>query len=410
MKRPDFSLGADRKRILLCIASVLLMLVFVYAFRYAIEQSDPFVPDDTVSSMDNKRSQVYVSGDEYKLDAETAKEHKQNERKRSDILSQSRSSDNNNRDRSGGLGDDGDNNPGRVKPEDQRKPDDREREPGDPDKPRDDDDDPYDDSTGKDDDERSKVPTIKFSFRDGETMTGSPVKFWILAKDYHGTVIPAFSNGDGKVEVWLNGAKIVSTGSDGGKIYYNPAVKSGKNTVKVTAYDSTTVKGKWTPHKRTITRKFTANIDTGPKIVGSVTVSISAPSLGIGTISSGIKVDITKDESVHDVLKEAFKKAGISSTMSASYLSGISKKGIAKKARITDELREKAREKRVTIKESDDWPKNWEDRLFEKDFCDASGWHYEVNGSEPNVGIGSKSVDDGDTVDLVFHLFDGDTN
>ena len=65
-------------------------------------------------------------------------------------------------------------------------------------------------------------------------------------------------------------------------------------------------------------------------------------------------------------------------------------------------------EHRVTLYEEDKWPKDWKDRLYEKDFASTSGWIYRVNGEMPNVGIGAYTVNDGDEIDLVFVLFDGE--
>ena len=388
----------DRKKILFAALAVLLMLIFVYGGRSSLEKRDAFIPEDTVSTMDNERSQVYVSGKDYKLDIQTQQKHKEQQQKRSRILeeeeashqqseSQKRVSDTQGEPRRDQQG-----RPVKVPP---KKPEQKPADPGDPGDPGDDQ--PEDDVPDKE----NKKPTITMSLKDGQKTKGEAVNFWVTATDYKNQNIPVFSNGDGHFEVYVNGSKITSTGTNGNKTNFRANVKDGKNTIKVVATDK---------RKKQATRTISirADVNTGPKVIGSVTVSASAPSLKIGTIFSGIKVDIVEQEPLREVLSDAFKKAGVSAEMSSSYLAALKKSGIAKEAKITDELREKAEEKRVTLIEREDWPSGWQNRLREKDFCSHSGWVYYVNGSMPGVGIGSFVPDDGDEIELVFRLFEGD--
>lgn len=409
-------LGIDR-RILFAAASVILMLILLFSVRQALMSEDPYRPEDTVSSMDSGRSQVYVSGEAYHLNENTMKEHKESEERRSKVLEEQQASHQQTAaqkriadTRGSSPSKDPSKPKGKPEKEKQKKPEEPVKKPAvkpapppDPSAPEEDDPDDEDeeDYYRKPKKERDVLPTIKTSLRDGVTTKGETISFWVTATDYKKQNIPVFSNGSGKFTVWLNGAKLTSTGESGNKTMFRPAVKDGKNTVKITAVDR---RG----NTRTITRRIRCDVKSESEPVGSVRVSISAPSLGIGTIASGIKVSIMEEDSVADALKKAFKSAGISASMTNSYLKGLRKSGIAAKARITDELREKAEENRVTLYEEDKWPKDWKDRLFEKDFASTSGWIYKVNGEMPNVGIGACTVDDGDEIELVFILFDGE--
>ena len=407
------------RRILFAAASLIMMLLLVFSARQALMAEDPYKPEDTASSLDSGRSQVYVSGDGYQLNENTKKEHKESEEQRSRILEEQRASHQQTAAQkriSDTRGSTPVKEPAKpaARPSKPSRPAEKPQEPVrrpavkplPPAKPSD----PADNDPDDDDEEnyykkpkkeRDVLPTIKTSLKDGMTTKGETISFWVTATDYKKQNIPVFSNGSGKFTVWLNGAKLTSTGESGNKTSFKPTVKNGKNTVKITAEDR---RG----NKRTITRRIRCEVEKELEPVGTVQVSISAPSLGIGTIASGIKVSIMEEESVAEALKKAFKSAGISATMTNSYLKGLRKSGIASKARITDELREKAEENRVTLYDEDKWPKDWKDRLFEKDFANTSGWIYRVNGEMPNVGIGAYTVNDGDEVDLVFILFDGE--
>ena len=394
----------NKKRILFGAASVILMLVFAFGIRHTISVSAPYIPENTVSAMDNERSQVYVSGNDYKLDVQSQKKHKEQQQKRSRILEEAEASHQESESQKRLRNTRGTPTPSKVptnrrgtpvQPKKKPAKDTNPKPPADPDDP--DKDAPDDDVP----DEENKKPVITSSLKDGQKTKGETINFWVTVTDYKNQNVPVFSNGDGHFEVYLNGTKLTSTGASGKKTNFRATVNDGQNTIKIVATDKRN-------KQATKTLKIRCDVSAQSKIIGSVTVSASAPSLGIGTIFSGQKVDITEQEPLNEILSEAFKKQGITAEMSSSYLAGMKKTGIAKDATISDELRDRALEKRVTLYEREDWPNGWQNRLREKDFCSHSGWTYYVNGSMPNVGIGSYVPDDGDEISLVFSLFDGD--
>ena len=403
---------ATKKKLIFGIMTVVLLLLFLIGIKYALNSRNAYVPEDTVSAMDNERSQVYVSGKDYKLDVQTMEKHKEQQQKRSRILEEEEASHQQSSakkrlsDTRGTPRRDDQAKTATPRPPQKSRTGRRAAPP-----PDDDDDDPDDpsdpDDPGKDEedddvpDKKNMKPTITTSIKDGQRTKGETVNFWVTVTDYKKQNVPVFSNGDGHFEVFVNGEKITSTGANGNKTNFRATVKDGKNKIKIVATDK---------RKKQGTKTLTIRCDTQAqnKIIGSVTVSASAPSLGIGTIFSGQKVDITEQEPLRDILSAAFKAQGITAEMSSSYLAGLKKSGIAKDAKITDELREKAEKHRVTLIEREDWPSGWQNRLREKEFCSHSGWTYRVNGDMPGVGIGSYVPDDGDDIDLVFSLFEGD--
>lgn len=411
-------LASKKKRILFGLAALLLIFVSALGLRSALSSVAPYEPEDTVMVMDDGRSQVYVSGNTYKLNDNTKKEHKENQEKRSEVLRQQEISHQQTEAQKRIASTRGTNPVKTTKPVTKKPvvkkpavkpktpvkpPAPVVRRPTNPSKPstNDPDDDDEEDYYKKPENARKLLPTIKTSLRDGQKIKGDKISFWVTATDYKKQNIPVFSNGSGKFEVYLNGTKLTSTGASGKKTNFRPTGKDGKNTIKITATDR---KG----NKRSITRRVTCNIKEEAKIIGTVYVSISAPSLGIGTIESGIPVKITEEEPLHDVLEAAFKAKGFSYKMTSSYLAGIKKSGIAKDAEISDELRERAEELSITIYEREKWPDGWKNRLYEKDFASTSGWIYRVNGEAPEVGINSFIPNDGDEIELLFSLFDGD--
>lgn len=441
------SLWRDRKRKRYAAASVLLALLFVFAGWSALSSDGAYVPDESLNAADPERSQVYYGGSGYSIDLDVKQEHDEAQEERSKILQERRESHQETKAQKRMSETREQAEPKEAAPSDAPSPTPKQTQNGTPkassnappdsrpaatpkqaqsstpvqgkpvskpksttpsqkkQKPKEAKD-PEKPGKKKDEDdtvakESNKLPTIKTSLIDGRKMKGSPVNFWVKATDYKKQNIPVFSNDEGHFEVYLNGEQITSTGSSKGKTSFRADVINGANTIKIIATDKRNKQAK-------LTVKIRCNTEEPSKIVGSVYVSASAPSLGIGTIFSEQKVEITEQMPLNEILKAAFKEQGISSEMSSNYLAALKKDGIAKDAEITDELRERAQEYRVTLYEREDWPDGWKNRLKEKDFCSSSGWVYYVNGDMPDVGIGSFIPEDGDEIELVFQLFDGD--
>ena len=419
-------LKGKKKNIIFAAAAVLMAFIFAYGLQGSLAQNKPYEPENEISSMDDERSQVFVNGSGYTLNENKQKEHIEAAEKRSKILKE-REVNNQQTAAQKRMAKTRQEKPAvtpvkpttkpKVKPskpavkpvtptkptKPPEKPTPPAKKPAKPEdtKKVDPDDEDEEAHYKKSDEEREKDPTIKTSLRDGITVQGETINFWVTATDYKKQNIPVFSNDEGSFTVLLNDVKLTSTGASGDKTNFSAPGQEGKNIIKITATDR---KG----NTRTITRRVNCETEAEPEPIGTVTVSISAPSLNIGTIAGGISVQIMEEEKLCDVLRDAFKAGGFSANMSDSYLKGISKGGIAKNAEITDEIREKAEEKRITIYEREKWPDGWQNRLYEKDFASTSGWIYRVNGDTPSVGINSYVPNDGDEIELIFILFEGD--
>ena len=402
----------SKKRLIFASIGLLLLFLSVFGAWMSLKSDSEFEPENSVAETDPKRSQVFVSGNDYKLDKQTKKKHQENENKRNNILDSEEAENNNNNRRDASQiisGGSEEGSPGDIPPDDpgvqsDEEDDGRERDgqedPEDPedatnDADKDDDEEKYYEKSEK---ERKLLPTIKTSLVDGQRFNGKTVSFWVSAKDYKKQNIPAGTadNGDGYFRVYINGVRTTAAGaSHTGKTQYRPAVKNGKNIIKITAIDR---RGR----DRTITRRIYCNTKKTQEKNKTILVTITAPSIGIGVIAGELEIKTYDKEPLSEALRDAFKAAGLTGKWRGDYLVGIRKKGIAAKAGIDDDLRQKLRDLGYTVKDGK------ANRLFEKDFCDASGWVYTVNGYAPDSGLGSYIIDDGDEVVLRFSLYNGD--
>ena len=443
----------DKKRIWAALTSVILVLVFILGIRGMLYSEGAYVPEARITKTDDERSQVFVGGSGYELDVKTKEEHKEQQEKRREILRERershqqtpaqkrmsetreepkpeeqqtpnvKNSDNKsgkngrnagkvpsgkksgsgNGGSGGGAGWNGAGRGQNLRPQSGKKvvtPSKKEEKKPKAKDPKEKKPDPKETPPS---DKENKRPVIRTSLIDGRIMKGTSVSFWVQVKDYRDQVVPVFSNDEGHFSVYVNGEKLSSTGTSGEKTNFRADVVDGKNEIRIAATDRL---------GKEATKILTITCDTGEqaKPVGTVYVSAYAPSLGIGTIFADIAVDIMEQENLHDVLVDAFAKAGVSAEMSKSYLAAIKADGIAAGAVISDDLRERADKQRVTLIEREDWPNGWKNSLKEKDFCSHSGWIYMVNGKMPGVGINSFIPADGDEISLIFTLFDGDSD
>ena len=396
----------NRKRLIFSIASILLLLLFIMGSYRVLKNEKPYIPESTVSAMDNERSQVYVSGEDYKLDNEVQKKHKETEQKRSKILEEKERENTQNSDRKrisdtgrpkrpdtpSGPGSRPQKKPKPEKKPEQVKPEDKDDDDGE--------DDPDERSHyEKPEEERKLAPTIKTSLIDGDKIDGENLDFTVTATDYEGNNIPAFSNGQGKVVVLVNGAKVTSGGDSGGKIRYRVKAKNGKNTIKITAYDRKN-------RDRTITRKVTVNTEAERKKGGIVTVKVTAPSIGKPGIMS-TRVEFYEGDTVEEVVKVALKGKGFDFEWPPGYLRRISKSGMISGWRISDEMKEYINGRGIEESAYVDPDKVNTGRLGEEDIVKTrqSGWCYSVNGTFPNTGMQSMHVADGNVIELVYCLF-----
>ncbi|MDY2990939.1 DUF4430 domain-containing protein [Hornefia butyriciproducens] len=376
-----------------------LAAVMIIAAGLILHTQKPYVPPDKTDRTELSRSQVYLNGKGYVIDSRQAKAHDKTEKARAKKLAEEQQKRQDEQKKT----QEDDSVPVKDVKNTNREPGDSGTPGGkteDPDAPEADD--PEDvrnrerDSEAEKnltEDEKAELPSITTSLISGDEINGKSGKFWVTATDSKGRNIPVYSVGDGSFTVTCNGATIRSTGAAGTRTYFRTVLQDGKNTFKITAVDRN---GK----KRTVTRWITCDTGKKAEATGTVTVTVSASVIGLGTLMSR-KVDITDGESVEELLKTALNEGGYNYVISRGYLAAIGKPGIANGWKISEAARAKLREERATEKDPD---KQSKDRIREKDFYSTSGWMYSVNGERPGVGIGSCVPEDGDEIRVFFAL------
>ena len=397
-----------RRRRAFLVAAAAMILLLVCALTFILKGQEEYVPQVQASQLNVERSQVYLTGEGYKLDQKQEKIHQKQEKQREQVQEQKereqKDSDKTPRQvrsstkraaqaASQKKSDSGKKtNKSRKKTPKVKKPAPKNEDPekpsgNDPSKPAD---------PEKSEEDRAMEPTIKISVASGEVISGTRLDFSVSVKDYKGRNIPVFSESDGSFLVSCNGESLTSDGADGSKTWFRTTLQDGRNTISVSAVDRE-------GHEKTKTVSFTGNTSESAEVTGEVYVAISAEVLNLGPFYTGV-IQITRGDTVKDVLEEAFSQAGISPSFHGGYLSGISKNGIAQGAYISDDVRAAMEELRKTEKDPADQDPN---RLKEHDFYDSSGWIYSVNGTFPDKGMGSYKLEDGDELYLIFSLADG---
>ena len=139
---------------------------------------------------------------------------------------------------------------------------------------------------------------------------------------------------------------------------------------------------------------------------GSITVSIEAGTIGLGTILPATSIDYYQGEQLSSVVLRLLQNTGFDwrnngSATGGFYLKAIGRGGIASGAAIPDDLMEHLKKVNCQLSSHD---ANW---IGEFDFTMNSGWMYFVNGEYMNVGMSSCFPGDGDEVRLRFTLYSG---
>lgn len=144
----------------------------------------------------------------------------------------------------------------------------------------------------------------------------------------------------------------------------------------------------------------------GAEPAGSVSISIEAGSVGLGTILPSTSVDFYQGEQLSSVVLRLLQNSGLDwrndgDVTGGFYLKAIGRGGITAGAAIPDDLMAHLEAVNCQLSGHD---ANW---LGEFDFTMDSGWLYFVNGEYMNVGMSAYFPADGDEIRIRFSLYSG---
>lgn len=244
--------------------------------------------------------------------------------------------------------------------------------------------------------ETSKTPTIITSLTDGQQVSGNALTFTVKAVSYKNVMLDSFD-----VQVYLNGQRMYSSGTDGrGFISYRAdgLLNNGSNEISITATDEE-------GHTSTIIKQIEVDIKGNRPIEGTISFSLEAPSLGLGTLYS-VNAEIYQGESTASFVDRVLRNAGFSiehsgTTSYGYYLKRLSKPGLTSGWKINPIVKKHLDE--INAPETLNIMNN---SLGEHDLYDPSGWVYSVNGSWPD-GMSAITLGDGDELRIVFTLYYG---
>lgn len=248
--------------------------------------------------------------------------------------------------------------------------------------------DPSNPDPGKD---PSKNPTITTDLSDGQQISGSSVSMHVLATDYKKNTLSAFY-----IDVYVNGQKVTSSGKEvAGVLYRIRDLKDGANQISITARDKEN-------NETSISLTVYADTSIPTPLGGSVTLTIDASVLGLGTLTT-VTAEFYQGESMADIVDRECKRAGyqVSSDQSPTtgyYLKRLSKQGLTDGITFSQEIQDQY----GLINDPSTWSYT-KDSLGEKDFTRYSGWLYSVNGSYLD-GMSSVLAADGDEIILEYTL------
>jgi len=203
------------------------------------------------------------------------------------------------------------------------------------------------------------------------------------------------------VLVKVNGTGVPFTWDDSTKTSYKLVLQEGENKVSIKVWDN---------DGRAITEDFIVNSegveDNG--VIGQVTISLEASTLGIDYLIPPKKMDIHKGEKGSYILDQFLRNNGFTYNHTGTldtnfYLKAVNKHGMLNQINISDDLWALVEQSSTRASKEDYSP----DSLGEFDFANGAGWMYSVNGDYPNYGFSDAYFLDGDVVRIRFTLHYG---
>lgn len=239
-------------------------------------------------------------------------------------------------------------------------------------------------------------PVIVTSLNDGQHVSGNALTFTVKAISYKNVVLDSFD-----IQVYLNGQRMYSSGTDStGRISYRAdgLMVDGINEIIIKATDPD-------GHFTALTKRIDVDINGARPVAGTVTFTVEAPSIGLGTLYSA-SAEIYEGENTAAFVDRILRTAGFGidhggTTSYGYYLSRLYKSGITDGWNIHPTVKRHLDEINAaeTLKPDSG-------SLGEHDIYDAAGWMYCWNDTWPD-GMSSITLGDGDELRIVFSLYYG---
>lgn len=242
-------------------------------------------------------------------------------------------------------------------------------------------------------------PVMKsINVQDGMEIDGESFNLKIKGEDYQGNKI--YYSG---IQVKLNGKKIQYRWSNE-YVTYTLNLDSGENHIEVKLTDGD---GRYKDFEYDVICTYIAE---GTPI-GTVGVTIDAKVLNLGVIMSSQDIELCYGDNGALIVERAMEDFGIGSSTTGTikegyYLESISMSGITDGFSIDQSLYDEIEEDGLMFNldpDTHDFIYS-SDSLGQFDFCQGSGWMYEVNGEFLNYGLSDYVPKDGDQISIRFTL------
>ena len=195
-------------------------------------------------------------------------------------------------------------------------------------------------------------------------------------------------------------ARLYVTSDDGYELKYRLPVDARDVAVAIRATDA---KGRSSVLELTVHR---AEEDAEEVVDGSITLTLEAGTVGLGTLYGPVEVDFYEGEQMSSVFCRAMDEAGFGVIYRGSiersfYLQHVTRAGITDGWEIPARLQEHLDEVGYT-------PTDYhQDSLGEYDFTGTAGWMYSVNDVLMSTNMSNFYPADGDEVRVRFTLYRG---
>ena len=203
------------------------------------------------------------------------------------------------------------------------------------------------------------------------------------------------------MDVYLNGRHQIVRDTNP-YVTYKLNFSEGKNIVRIIITDD---------DGRVKEFSYTVNYvkpDDNEKI-GTVTVSMDANVLGLGSMISGATTDLLAGDNAAKVIVRVLESKGFGCISSGStdqgfYLSAISRSGIGRTEHIPEALKDEIDDHGITWQGSRDKPERSMNSLGEKDYTQGSGWIILVDGRFISESASAVDLHDGSIVKVRYTL------